>query len=254
MRSCYSTKMRFYHDAATETDVEWYFLDDVPAKGNVGPADSELIPFAHSFGSRIYERDDGQPPPIGERYSPVPWRNGSPPAVQPIGGLGGTADEWLNGCSIDDPLPAFHPGTNCPVACRLAPPPPEPKIIGGWILGASGFGACHMITTFDLYQPFGAAAPTSTNLDCQFVEDLYAGRGTNPLNTVAWTHYIDCDVSIPIVDGCTRTAAVNTLNYIDGDEVRIPTGGTGRYVVVWVTLCDREGTLVKRCYLMRHSA
>jgi len=110
-----------------------------------------------------------------------------------------------------------------------------------------------MESTCDIYSPFGAAVPIATNVPCQFVQDLLNGRGTSPNNTVAWTHYIDVAEPVVINDGCTRTASLNTLNYLDGDEVRIPTGGSTRYVVVWVTLCDSEGTIVKRCYLMRSS-
>lgn len=111
-----------------------------------------------------------------------------------------------------------------------------------------------MESTFDLYHPFGAAVPTAVNQPCQFVEDLFRGRGLYPTTTVNWTHYIDVAVGSTVVDGVTRTAALNTLNYADGDEIRIPTAGAARYVVVWVTLCDTEGTVVKRVYLMRHSA
>lgn len=110
-----------------------------------------------------------------------------------------------------------------------------------------------MESTCDVYSPFGAGTPSATNVPCQFVEDLFKGRGTSPLNTVAWTHYIDVAEGVSILDGCTRTGTLNTLNYFDGDEVRIPSGGSARYVVVWVTLCDSEGTIVKRVYLMRHS-
>lgn len=111
-----------------------------------------------------------------------------------------------------------------------------------------------MQSTFDLYQPFGAAVPTATNLPCQFVSDMPSGNVTIPSAVVAWTHYIDVAVAVSINDGCTRVAGLNTETYADGDEVRIPTGGSTRYVVVWVTLCDVESTVVKRCYLMRHAA
>lgn len=110
-----------------------------------------------------------------------------------------------------------------------------------------------MESTFDLYKPFGAPAPTLVNQPCQFVEDLLNGRGTNPNNTVAWTHYCDVDGAVDVLDGCTRTAPLNTINYADGDELHIPSGSGIRYAVVWVTPCDREGVTVKRVYMMRHS-
>ena len=111
-----------------------------------------------------------------------------------------------------------------------------------------------LTTTCDIYSPFGAASPTLTNVPCRLVSDLTRGRGTSPNNTVAWTHYADVQDAVSVLDGCTRTAPLNTLNYFDGDEVRIPTGGAARYVVVWVELRN-TGTAnqFKRVYLLRHS-
>jgi hypothetical protein len=110
-------------------------------------------------------------------------------------------------------------------------------------------------TTCDIYSPFGAATPTATNVPCHLVADLARGRGTSPNNTVAWTHYVDVQDTVTLLDGCTRTASLNTINYLDGDEVRIPTGGAARYVVVWVEKRN-VGTAnqFKRAYLMRHAA
>lgn len=240
LRSCYAADFRFWHDSPKLLRCEWCFVPD----------DRPLIPFAHAFGSRLYERDDGDEPAIGERYEPHPWRGGSCGCADPVGGLCGSPKQWLEGTSIKEPLPATHPGTSVPKCCQL----PVIVACGGEAYGRPGFGRCHMESTFDLYKPFGAANPTATNISCQFVEDLLNGRGTSPNNTVAWTHYIDFATSVNVQDGCDRTAALNTINYNDGDEVRIPTGGAARYVVVWVTLCDKEGTVVKRAYLMRHLA
>jgi hypothetical protein len=219
--------------------VEWYFVPD----------DRETIPFPHAFGNAIYERDEEPESPIGEQFDPVPWRGGQPPCPEPSKGLCGTQAQWQRGLSTDDPVPGVYPGTLVPRCC----PPPLVGCCGGLVIGRMGFGACHMESTCDIYSPFGAAAPIATNVPCQFVSDLVSGRGSSPNNTVAWTHYIDVAEPVAIADGCTRTASLNTLNYLDGDEVRIPTGGSTRYVVVWVSLCDSEGTIVKRAYLMRSS-
>jgi hypothetical protein len=232
--------MRFYHDAATEIPVEWYFADE----------ERKVLPFAHAFGSQIYEREEGEEGDLGERFNPHPWRGGQPPCPSPTGGPCGTPEEWANGVSIDKPAPRTWPGTNIPECCGR----PIAAACGGIATGRMGFGVCHMQTTCDIYSPFGAAAPTATNVPCQFVSNLPEGRGITPTGTVLWTDYIDVATTVTIVDGCTRTATLNVLNYNDGDEVRIPTGGATRYVVVWVSLCDQEGTVVKRCYLMRHSA
>ena len=112
-----------------------------------------------------------------------------------------------------------------------------------------------LTTTCDIYRPFGAAFPTEEGVPCRLVADLYRGRGTSPLNTVAWTHYLDVQDTVELLDGCNRTEPLNTLNYNDGDEVRVPTGGSARYVVVWVEVRN-TGTAnqYKRAYLMRHSA
>ena len=50
-------------------------------------------------------------------------------------------------------------------------------------------------------------------------------------------------------------AALNSVVYQDGDEVRVPNGSGSRYVVVWVELHNR-GTpqQFKRAYLLRDTA
>lgn len=111
-----------------------------------------------------------------------------------------------------------------------------------------------LTTTCDIYSPFGAASSSATNVPCRLIADLARGRGTSPNNTVAWTHYIDVQDTVSILDGCTRTGTLNTINYFDGDEVRIPSGGSARYVVVWVeTRNTGTAGVFKRVYLMRHS-
>lgn len=239
LRSCYTADFVFYDGDPTRNKVIWYWVPD----------DRKFMPFGHSFGSRIYDRDELDEPTIGEQFSPVPWRGGQAPCPEPLKGLCGTEEEWERGLDADrDPVEAW-PHTLIPKCCPL----PLIGCCGGIAIGRFGFGACHMESTCDIYSPFGAVAPAFTNVPIQFVEDLLNGRGSSPNNTVAWTHYIDVAQGVVISDGVTRTASLNTLDYADGDEVRIPTGGGTRYVVVWVTLCDTEGTVVKRVFLMRHS-
>lgn len=236
LRSCYTADVRFFHDSKKTRKVIWYFVPD----------DRPVLPFGHSFGSRIYDHDEAEPA-IGERFKPVPWRGGQLPCPESSNGLCGTEEQWQNGLSIHDPVPRAWPGTNIARCCGL----PLVGSCGGIAIGRAGVGHCTMDTTFDVYRPFGAALPLSTNNPCSFSDDLRRGRGTSPNNTVAWTHFIDSATGVDVVDGVTRTPALNTLNYADGDEVRIPTGGADRYAVVWVTLCDVEGAVVKRIYLMR---
>ena len=232
--------MCFFNDSSEERDVYWYFVPD----------DHKVIPFVHAFGSRVYDRDEQAQGIIGERFEPVTWRGGQPPCPEPADGLCGTEDQWKNGISIESESVDVWPGTNIPKCCK----PPLVGACGGLAIGFKGFGVCHMDSTCDVYSPFGAAAPNATNVPCQFVSDFPTGNRILPSSTPAWTHYIDVAEAVVIIDGCNRTEPLNTINYNDGDEVRIPTGGAARYVVVWVTMCDTEGTTVKRVYLMRHAA
>lgn len=240
LRSCYAVPFRFFHNAPdVQTDCEWYFVPD----------DRKVVPFAHAFGSRIYEREELPEWPIGERYQPHPWRGGQEPCPATRGGLCGGERQWQEGCSISVPSPAVWPGSLIPICCDQ----PSEVDCGGTAIGDGGEMRCVFDTTFDVYVPFGAGAPDSTNNAGALIDDLANGRGFSPNNTVAWTHVLECDSAVNIADGCTRTVPLNTINYADGDEVRIPTGGTTRYAVVWVTLCDSEAGTRKRVYLMRHS-
>ncbi len=212
--------------------VNWYEV----------PADRPVIPWPHAFGSRAFVTEDIAPGELGELDGPRKWRDCAIACRVPGSGLCGSEKDWQEGKA---PIP-FPAKADC---CGK----PLPGDCGGLAIGRIGFGGCHMESTCDIYSPFGAATPSATNVPVQFVSDLVAGRGTSPNNTVAWTHYIDVATGVTILDGCTRTAGLDTLNFFDGDEVRIPSGGAARYVVAWVTLCDTEGTTVKRCYLLRHS-
>jgi len=116
--------MRLYQDSDLVVPIEWFFV----------PADREVVPFSHAFGSRIYDRDDGPPPAIGEQYSPVPWRGGKPPGPVATGGLCGSAEQWSAGARVDDPLPDVWPGTQVSRCCKR----PPNVAFGGEAVG--GFG------------------------------------------------------------------------------------------------------------------
>ena len=106
-------------------------------------------------------------------------------------------------------------------------------------------------TTCDVYRPFGAGSPVTTGIAGRLVPDLPAGRGRSGA-LLLWTHYIDVDVTADIRDGCTRVGGADTLQYADGDEVRIPDGSGSRYVVVWVEMHNRDTPQqFKRVYLLR---
>jgi hypothetical protein len=110
-----------------------------------------------------------------------------------------------------------------------------------------------LTTACDVYRPFGAGAPTSSNVPCQLVADFPRGRAA--AGSPAWTHLLVLDVSVDVRDGCTRAAGAADLAYADGDEVRVPAGSATRYVVVWVETVDAGSPReFKRAYLLRHSA
>ena len=109
-------------------------------------------------------------------------------------------------------------------------------------------------TTCDVYRPFGAGAPTYTNVACRLVGDFARGRHA-AVGAPEWTHYIDLAADADVRDGCTRAGGASTITYADGDELRIPSGASTRFVVVWVEKVDvgtpRE---LKRAFLLRHAA
>ncbi|MFL5342629.1 MAG: hypothetical protein ACJ8F7_21050 [Gemmataceae bacterium] len=116
--------------------------------------------------------------------------------------------------------------------------------------------AALLTTTCDIYRPFGAGSPTTTGVACRLVPDMPRGRGTsNSTALIFWSHYIDLNDTVDIRDGCQRLGGSDTIQYGDGDEVRIPNGSGSRYVVVWVELLNR-GTAqqFKRVYLLRDTA
>jgi hypothetical protein len=105
LRSCYSTKVRFFPNDPTQTDVIWYFV----------PEDRPFLPFASAFASRNYDDErtdwpDGkQQPPAGDGTevgevlgAPRPWRDGSDPIHYPGTHVLGTAQQFAKG--IDPPL------------------------------------------------------------------------------------------------------------------------------------------------------
>ncbi|MSR53785.1 MAG: hypothetical protein EXS09_10915 [Gemmataceae bacterium] len=110
-----------------------------------------------------------------------------------------------------------------------------------------------LIDLCDIYRPFGAGAPTYTNVVCKLVADLERGRIDG---AIVWTHYLLLATSDDIRDGCTRIAEGNAITYADGDEVRMTIGSsTPRFVVAWVETVDAGTALeFKRAYLLRHTA
>ncbi len=111
------------------------------------------------------------------------------------------------------------------------------------------------LTTCDIKNGWGGA-DRATGVLCKHEPRVAEGRLHGaPGTVVLFSDEIDLDPSVDIRDGWTRTAGSNALTYADGDEVRVPSGSSNKYVVVWVEIVNR-GTpqALKRAYLLRHSA
>lgn len=120
--------MAFYRDEPTLlTRVVWYFV----------PKTNTNLALDNHFYSRIWEREEDIPDPVGEQFRPHPWRGGLPPHAVSTGGLCGTPDQWRDGCLVSDPLPALWPGTLIPVCCQ----PPPPVLMGGVGIGGKLFAS-----------------------------------------------------------------------------------------------------------------
>ena len=112
-----------------------------------------------------------------------------------------------------------------------------------------------LTTTCDIYRPFGAASPLTTNVPCRVQPALGSGR-TNVGGNLTWTHTLDFQEGVDLKDGCTRLGGADAVSYFDGDEVRIPSGASSpRFVVVWVEV-QNLGTAnaFQRAYLLRDTA
>jgi len=227
--------MRFYQGCEIDIPVDWYFV----------PESRGVVPFAHSFGSRIYERADELPDAVGERFKPVTWRGGQPPAPEPNGEVCGAEEQWQNGTTLK-----VCPVCGCPVV------PVRCSCAGQGIgtAGGIGYGSRNMPgfpVTFDLYRPWGSPFPLYTGIAGAFEERFTEGRGFFPQNCPSYTDLVTVDFAIDILDGCTRTPPLNTINYADGDELRFSCEPGTRFVVVWVAWGETDGVATKRAYLMR---
>jgi hypothetical protein len=107
-------------------------------------------------------------------------------------------------------------------------------------------------TTCDIYRPFDSGTLIASAIPCRLTP---AYRAAEKVNDLAWTHTLDIQPGVDLRDGVSRIVATVQLSYADGDEVRVPSGGTTRFVVVWIETVGRGTALqYQRAYLLRHEA
>jgi hypothetical protein len=112
--------------------------------------------------------------------------------------------------------------------------------------------AALLTTTCDIYRPFGDASPTTTGVPCRLTPALASVNGRLVSGQLGWSHTLDVQPGVDVRDGCSRAEGATTIDFADGDEVRV---GGSRYVVVWVETVGRGTPLqYQRAYLLRHEA
>lgn len=144
LRSCYTADVKFFADSDVTTQVMWYFT----------PQSREWLGLEHSFGTSVWDEDWMPEPPIGEVRGSEVYSKGYPPYPVPGAGLCGSSEQWLNGASINDSVPAYQPGTLIPVCCSV---PQKDVATGGLAIGgtAAGFRVgvpCNCLGSMTPYQ------------------------------------------------------------------------------------------------------
>jgi hypothetical protein len=108
-----------------------------------------------------------------------------------------------------------------------------------------------LTTTCDIHRPFGAAVPTAAGVPCR-LSPISEGR-SGPDGTTC-SHTLELQPGVDVRDGSSRAAGSAAIVFAEGDEVRVPSGGATRYVVVWVEVVARGTPLqFQRAYLLRHA-
>jgi hypothetical protein len=129
LRSCYSTRMRFYPDRPDVlTRVQWFFV-------------SPTTPFLEAdnvFTSRNWADAADFWPDLGEVQGyKRPWRNGSPPAVAPQVDSCGSVHAFAEGVPFAERGTRLYRSDGQLVCC--AGPEPEPVPAAGGVLGGDSW-------------------------------------------------------------------------------------------------------------------
>lgn len=77
LRSCYTSKVRFFTNSALEVDIRWFFCDDA----------APSLPYETVFNSRNWDSVEDSKADIGEIRKVANWVDGSPPPYGPVGDL-----------------------------------------------------------------------------------------------------------------------------------------------------------------------
>lgn len=121
----------------------------------------------------------------------------------------------------------------------------------GVIVPTPGFGRIHWprLAMAASERIRAISGTTAGDVAAFYTADIYLRRAFE----MWWTHFIDLPIEVDIRDGITRTTGSNTLNWADGDEVRIPDASGTKYVVVFVVTMNfgRNNDEYKRAYLLR---
>jgi hypothetical protein len=109
LRSCYTTKMRFWRDAATEVGVRWFFC----------APDAEVFPYDTVFGSGNWASDRFDWPGPGEVLGAArDWSNGALPGELLGKKFCGPLEAYTRGATTDMPaLEANVQGICCCCTC-----------------------------------------------------------------------------------------------------------------------------------------
>lgn len=244
LRSCYSTKMRFYRDApGVETMVDWFFCEP----------DAKFLPFRTVFNSGNWWSDKTTSPPLGEvAGAPRPWRNGQPPAPYDGQAPCGNDQKFLEGDALPPNPPIERLANGMPTCCAGGD--------GGLLYFGSedlsvvpGDISVRYATTMDVYR-FTNAPPAAPDiaavpilLEADFHIRTEAGEGDAAVGHYSHTALVQFPARDIRDDYNEGTRGANM------DRVYIPDKTGSGFVVRFVEIIALEGSsfMWQRVYLDR---
>ena len=206
IRSAYEVPARFFRDdPLILLPMHWSFV----SKYTPG------MPWAHAFGTRVWDTKDEDDPDVGEQNNPRTWFGGLPPFPLPLVGplhlddmgICGTEEQWQRGCLSTDPVPPDWPGTQVHRCCK----PPPREAVGGVAIGS---GKEYVCGPGSLFPNVFFMTLTALPGYCTFMNGEYPmvftqvggdhyewiGIPPNSADGFVWTFLLTCDG--PDVGGC----------------------------------------------------